>query len=122
MLYGTWSNPERGSLYLIRQVFDHLFGVLEPDDEVEASPYWRPKDKDELYQVTRAERIEYAANTHSKNKTASKRLIASTKHMLDIYNTLNKAHKRGKLDRSQSRGSLKEMQAIIEDWVQSLLL
>lgn len=122
VLYGTRSNPERGSLYLIRQVFDHLFGVLAPDDKVKTSPYWRPKDDNESNQVTRSERIEYAANTHINNKTASKRLVASTKHMLDVYNTLNKAHKRGKLDRSQSRGSLKEMQAIIEDWVQSLSL
>ena len=102
--------------------FDHLFGVLAPDDKVKVSPYWEPKDDNETNQVTRAERIEYAANTHIRNKTASERLIASTKHMLEVYNTLNKAHKRGKLDRSQSRESLKEMQSIIEDWVQSLML
>ena len=121
-LYGTRSDPERGSLYLVRQVFDHLFGVLAPDDKVKSSVYWRAKAGNEPNQVTRAERIDYAANTHITNKTASKRLIASTKHMLEVYNTLNKVHKRGKLDKSQSRGSLKEMQAIIEDWVQSFLL
>lgn len=121
-LYGTRSDPERGSMYLIRQVFDHLFAILAPDDKVMASKFWHPKDDHEPNQVTRAERIEYAAFTHVKNETASKRLIASTNHMLDVYKTLNKAHKRGKLDRSQSRGSLKEMQAIIADWIQSLSL
>jgi len=122
VLYGTRKNPERGSLYLIRQVFDHLFGVLAPDNEVRASQFWHPKGGNEPNQVARQERIEYAAYTKVKNKTAAKRLVASTKHMLDVYKTLNKAHKRGKLDLTQARISLKEMQAIIEDWVQSLSL
>jgi hypothetical protein len=122
VLYGTRSNPERGSLYLIRQVFDHLFGVLAPDNEVKLSKFWHPKDENEPHQVTRSERIVYAAHTHAKNRTAAKRLIASTTHMLDVYKALNKAHKRGRLDRLQSRSSLKEMQAIIEDWVQSIFV
>lgn len=121
-LYGTRTSPERGSLYLIRQVFDHLFAVLAPDKEVMASRFWHPKGKNEKNQITRAERIEYTVFNHVKNESAAKRLGDSMKHMLNVYKALNKAHERGKLDRSQSRQSLKEMQAILDDWVSCLSL
>jgi len=121
-LYGTRTSPERGSLYLIRQVFDHLFHVLAPDKDVMDSRFWHLKIENEPNQITRAERIEYAVFTHVKNESAAKRLAASMKHMLDVYKALNKAHERGKLDRSQSRRSLKEMQAILDDWVSCLSL
>jgi len=34
VLYGTQSDPERGALYLTRQVFDHFFSLLAPDNLV----------------------------------------------------------------------------------------
>lgn len=65
VLYGTRSNPERGAVYLTRQLFDHLFGKLSPDDEVRKSPYWIKKTgEDNPNLVTRKERVLFATNAH----------------------------------------------------------
>lgn len=120
ILYGTRSDPERGSLYMIRQVFDHFFNILAPDEKVKESEFWHPKNGPDPNQVTRKERLEYSAQTYIKNQTMSKRLFDSTKHMLDVYEALNKAHKRGTLGPERARSALKEMNSIIESWVEGL--
>jgi hypothetical protein len=120
VLYATRSDPERGSLFMFRQVFDHFFGVLAPDANVRASEFWHKKGEPDPEKVERMERIEYAASVHIKREATAKRLIASGKHVLKVYKALNKAHKRGTLDQSAARNALKEMQSIIEDWVEAL--
>jgi len=119
-VYGTRSDPGRVALYLIRQAFDHLFGLLAPDDEVRKSPYWREKEGDNPSQVTRKERIEYAAHAHIKSDTSARRLASSASHMVDVYEVLNKAHTRGPLDPEKSRNALKEMRVIIETWMEAI--
>ncbi len=42
-LYGTISDPERATMFVVRQLYDHFFQVLAPDEEVRASKYWRNK-------------------------------------------------------------------------------
>ncbi len=120
VLYGTRSDPERGALYLIRQAFDHLFELLAPDDKVRKSPYWREKEGDNPHQVTRKERIEYAAHTHIRSEITAKRLASFASHMVDVYEALNKAHARGTLDAEKSRSALKEMRVIIETWMEAV--
>jgi hypothetical protein len=120
VLYGTRSDPERGSLYLIRQAYDHLFGILAPDDEVRASPYWHEKDDEDPERVTRRERIEFAAQTRIRDQSKAQRLATSAKHMLKVYKALNKAHDRGSLDPAKARKALREMKIIIENWVEAL--
>ena len=122
ILYGTRSDPERGSLYMIRQVFDHFFGILAPDDEVRESEFWKPKAEPHQNQVTRKKRIEFAANKHIKSRSMSQRLLNSSKHMVDVYESLNRAHTRGSLQPERARTALKEMNSIIENWVEGLLL
>jgi len=119
VLYGTRSDPERGALYLIRQMYDHFFGKLAPDEKVRQSSCWVKKDGDKPYLITRRERADYVAHTHVSNPTKIKRLIASTDHMLDVYHLLNKAHARKSLDADQAREALREMHILIEEWLLS---
>lgn len=122
VLYGTRSDPERGSLFLIRQVFDHLFSILAPDKEVRESNFWQPKKEPNQNQVTRKEKLDYAAHKHIKNTFMSQRLLNASKHMIDVYEALNKAHKRGLLQPDKARSALKEMNTIIENWIEGLIL
>lgn len=120
VLYGTRADPERAALYLIRQAFDHLFAKLSPDSEVRKSPYWTKKTVGEQDRVTREERIQYAAAKHIKDGARAKTLLSSSRHMLNVYDVLNKAHKRGKLDPTNARRALAEMQAFLEDWANAV--
>jgi hypothetical protein len=120
VLYGTRSDPERGALYLTRQLFDAFFGILSPDDKVRSSACWKPKNGEDPNQVTRLERMEYAAQTHIIDPLKAKTLRAEAKHMRDIWVALNKAHARGHLDEQAARQLLREAHLIIEDWVEAL--
>lgn len=116
ILYGTRSAPERAALYLMRQAFDHFFGKLAPDDQVRESPYWTEKKGDKPNQITREERIQYVAGRYIDDETRKKTLLATSRHMLAVYQALNKAHSRGTLNESQARRALKEMQSFLEEW------
>jgi hypothetical protein len=120
--YGTRADPQRAGLFLVRQAFDHLFQVLAPDDQVRNSPFWEEKGGDDPNQVTRRERIQFAAYTRIKDKNRAKIMAVSAKHMLDVYNALNSAHERGELDESKTDRALSEMTSIIEEWAQALEL
>jgi len=120
ILYGTRSDPERGSLYLIRQVFDGFFNILAPDDKVRQSEFWKPKKEPKIDEITRSERILYAAHNRIKDIAKAKLLIDSSEHMLQVYKALNRAHERGLVDQEKARTTLKEMQSIIESWVNAL--
>ncbi len=117
VLYGTRSDPARGALYLTRQLFDHFFGLLAPDEKVRASPFWTSKpDEDDPDLVTRPERVQYAAETHVADLARRSTLLASARHMVSVYATLNKAHKRESLDENQAKEALREMFTLIGSW------
>jgi hypothetical protein len=120
VLYGTRADPERAALYLIRQSFDHLFGKLAPDDEVRKSPFWTLKDGKEPEQVWREERVQYAASTHIKDKARSETISASSRHMLNVYQALNRAHERKNINRAKARKALEEMRTFLEDWANAV--
>jgi hypothetical protein len=120
ILYGTVSDPERGALYLIRQTFDHFFATLAPDDAVQSSKFFKQKDEKDKNIVTRHERLMYAAHTHIGNGSRSKALIASFRHMLDVYDGLNRAHTRGTLNTEQARVALREMLVLLQDWIRAI--
>jgi hypothetical protein len=120
VLYGTVSDPERGALYLIRQTFDHFFGTLAPDDAVRSSKFFRPKIDKDKDNVTRHERLMYAAHTHIENNSRRKALIASFRHMLDVYEGLNRAHTRGTLNPEQTRVALREMLVLLQEWIRAI--
>lgn len=122
VLYGTRADPERGALFLLRQSYDHFFGILAPDDEVRKSIYWMEKQGERPELVTREERIEYAANTHLPNPVIRKKLLESARHMVKVYRSLNRAHERGELDPSKAKTALNEMQVVIESWSEALII
>jgi len=119
-LYGTTAEPERGALYQMRQTFDHFFQVLAPDEEVRQSNFWTPKEGDNRDQIHRKERIEFAAHQHVKDVLRATTLAASAEQMVDIYQSLNQAHKRGKLQPAKARQALSAMGKILEDWLDAL--
>lgn len=120
VLYGTRADPERAALYLIRQSFDHLFSKLAPDDAVRESPFWTKKDGEKPDQIWREERIAYAAATHVKDKARSDTLLASSRHMLKVYQALNRAHERNNINHAKARKALEEMRTFLEDWVNAV--
>lgn len=120
VLYGTRADPERTALYLIRQSFDHLFGKLAPDDEVRKSPFWTAKDGEKPEQISREERIQYAASTHIKDNARSETILASSKHMLNVYKALNRAHERNTINRAKARKALEEMRTFLQDWANAV--
>lgn len=120
VFYGTASDPERAALYLIRQTFDHFFGALAPDDAVRTSKFFKPKADKDKEKVTRHERLMYASHTHIGNNSRRKSLIASFRHMLDVYDGLNRAHIRGTLNPAQARAALREMLVLLQEWIRAI--
>jgi hypothetical protein len=118
--HGTTADPARVALALMRQVFDHFFEKLAPDDAVRASPYWSPKSGQNPDQVTRRERMTYAAYTHIHDKARAKTMVANLAQILETYQLLNKLHKRGTLSDKQTRSILKTMKKFIESWVDAM--
>ena len=120
VLYGTRADPERAALYLIRQSFDHLFDKLAPDERVRKSTFWTRKDGEKSEQVWRDEKIQYAASTHIKDVARAKTILESSKHMLSVYQALNRAHERNSIDRLKARKALEEMRTFLEDWANAI--
>jgi hypothetical protein len=120
ILYGTRSEPERGALYLTRQLFDDFFRILSPDDKVRSSDCWKPKGGKDPNRVTRLERIEYAAQEHIADSVRAKRLLTEARHAREVWDALNKAHTPGHLDEQSARQLLREAHLVIEDWVEAL--
>ena len=120
VLYGTVSDPERAALYLIRQTFDHFFGTLAPDDAVRTSKFFKPKVDQDKDKVTRHERLMYASHTHIGNNSRRKSIIASFRHMLDVYDALNRAHTRGTLNPERARAALREMLVLLQEWIRGI--
>lgn len=121
-LYGNRDDPERTALWEIRQTFDHLFGILAPDDDVRRSLYWTPKSGHDPRQVTRQERIEYAAHTRINDKQKAIVLAASAKGTVAAYQRLNQAHCRDELDKERAKNAVLAMDQIIQNWVDALNL
>jgi hypothetical protein len=116
-LYGTRADPERAALYEVRQVFDHFFSILAPEDRVRDSKYWQPKEVEKPDLVTRDERLRYAANTHARTPILARTLIGSSRHMLSVHDALSSAHKRGELDVNKARSSIREMDTLLRQWI-----
>jgi len=121
-LYGTKQDPERAALFLIRQAFDHLFNELAPDKEVRNSIYWERKKEGKQNQIYRRERIEYAANKFIKDKYRRNTVLATSKNMLNVYDSLNRAHNRGELDKNKARNVLHQMATFLENWIDAITI
>lgn len=121
-LYGTSSDAERSALYMVRQTWDHFFDCLAPDQKVRQSSFWVKKDGDKADMVTREERFKYAVEFHVKDDGTKKLLLVGCEQMLDLYQELNRAHKRGEIDRIKARRSLNSMYTWLAQWADALEL
>lgn len=119
--YSTTADRYRSCLYMMRQVFDHFFSHLAPDELVRKSEYWvrkqGSKDPDQIY---RPERISYAAHTHIKASDRADTLAASAKQINALYDYANVAHKRGALDEDKAYQTLLAMDRTLKDWIDAL--
>lgn len=118
--YGTTESSGKNALFAMRQVFDHLFDKLAPDDEVRRSISFKPKEGINPNQVYREERIRYAAQTHVKDKALADLLESEANLIIKTYKKLNEAHNRGPLDSSKVKDVLMSMKQIIERWIDAL--
>ncbi len=121
-LYGTTADPERSALYMIRQTWDHLFDKLAPDAEVRNSPQWTPKEGDKKEMVTREERIKYAVDRRVTDPNRKSLLLASCDQMVDLYQELNRSHKRGDVNAEKATRTLHAMYAWLQQWADALNL
>ena len=103
-------------------MFGHFFSKLSPDSKVRKSKFFEKKKGKIPDQVSRKERIYYAAHTHIKDPDQAELLSSQSEYVLAIYKALNKLHKRGVLDRESVSKVLTAMRSVIENWVDSLNL
>lgn len=117
----TSSHPEKSILSDIRQVYDHLMRILAPDDQVRAQPGWKPFDPDKPKMVTRAERLEFAAQKHIKDETLRATMLASTGHILAVHEDLNELfHTEKPLDVEEAYSVSEAMIEVLNQWADVL--
>jgi hypothetical protein len=119
-LYGTVSEPERSALFMMRQTWDHLFGAIAPDAAVRDSEFFIEKEGEKPDMVTREDRLRYAIETRISDSEDQARLLAATNLMLDLYKELNRAHKRGEMNRQKAVKSLHALYDWLFLWADAL--
>jgi hypothetical protein len=118
--YGGAESAARTSIFLMRQLYDHFFSLLAPDEDVRRSPFFTEKDGDKPHQVHRRERLRYAACVRVPDKALGEALYNEAGQILDLYERLNRLHARGPLDPNAVREVLTSMQAVIEQWMDAV--
>lgn len=116
-------DPLRGSLFLMRQVFDHFLDRLAPDSEVMSQMDFVPDEK--LKQkngkgVTRRHRIEFLAKAKIKDEGSRLLVLHSTQNFLDVYDELNHVHIRGALDEDKAKDAVYAGSALLATWLKAL--
>jgi hypothetical protein len=116
--YATTTIPEKQSLYAMRQTFDQFFRIIAPDNEVRNSQFFKEKsDEKERNKVHRNERMKYAANKYAKSGRIIDLLMSKTTLTMKTYKELNKIHSEKELEREKVGETLKNMRAILEEWI-----
>lgn len=118
--YGTQADNERGSLFMIRQVYDHFFDLLGPDEKVRASTHWSRKTGEKPNQVYRSEKYAYVAASFVRDEKRAATLISSLKTVLHLYKEANDAHIRGELDNIKAQMTIKAMDDVLKDWIDEI--
>lgn len=120
--YGSAFDRVRKALGAARQTWDHLFDKLAPDDEVRGQPWWSSENPDKPTQVTRKQRIRFAAEKYVKDPNQRAVLVSEAQHMNDVYDKLQRLHTRGPLDETKDSDALFEIVRLIGVWLDSLTL
>lgn len=120
IFFGTIESGERGALGNARQLFDHFFEKLAPDEEVRKSQHFRTKEGDKPDQVHRRERIFFAADAHVPDEAQRAYLTKQATGLLKNYDALQSLHARQALDRTYTQGVLKTYIASIQSWIDAI--
>jgi len=121
-LLGNQENPERAAMYQMRHAYDHFFDIIAPDAEVRQSKYFTKKPGNNPNQVSRKEKIHYAATEKVRDKELIELVLEQDDYIIKLYNRLNKAHKRGTIDRREATEILNSMRTIFEQWIDAIEL
>lgn len=116
-------DPVRGPLFLMRQVFDHFLDKLAPDSEVESQPNFQPDaelKKKNGKGITRPHRIEYIAKTRVQDPYVRQSILNSSRNFLDVYRSLNEAHKRGTLNENSARQAVYTGNTLLANWLRAI--
>lgn len=117
---GSTVESLRQALFLTRQTYDHFFDALVDDEEVKKQSWWSPDNTKKPDTVPRLQRIRYAAEKYVKDPRQRKVLIDGAQHMNDVYQKLQKLHKRGPLDEEKDKDALFEMLSLLRIWVDAI--
>lgn len=111
---------ERAAVFSMRQLYDHFFNLLAPDEDVRNSTFFMRKKGDRPNQVSRRERLKYAANIKVTNPEQKELLLSQTNYTLDTYSDLNKLHTYGALGREEVRKILLGMERLLKQWMDAI--
>jgi hypothetical protein len=117
---GSTYEGERAALMHMRELFNQFFELIAPDEHVRNSSFFTSKSGAKPQEIYRRERLKYAANTKIENKQLCKLLDSEIDVVLAAYENLNSLHKRGKLDRGDTRKSLTAIQLYLQQWIDAL--
>lgn len=120
LFHGNSDGGPRAALATMRQLYDHLFGVLAPDAEVRQSRFFAIKSGEKPNQVSRAERLQFAASKHVSDGALATLLVDNADQVIKTYNRLNMLHVRQELDALAVEQALTAMQAVIRQWVDAI--
>lgn len=120
-LYAESHDPGRPSLWQMRQVMDHFFGLLAPEEKVRQSIHWSRKSGDKPDAVHRAEKWRFAADRWLTDPQLRNVFVESVKEIDQAYETLNQAHKRGALDRARAEEIFRSADAVVRRWIDGIV-
>lgn len=115
--YTQKHDPGRAALWQMRQVLDHLFERLAPDDAVRASSFWSRKDGNKSDAIHREERLRFAAQRCIRDPARRTVLLESVQETLRSYERLNTAHKRGVIAPQTADDVFRAADAVIRRWI-----
>ena len=118
--YGGVGEYLRSSLLSMRQLYDHFFEIIAPDEEVRNSEFFSLKEGKQCNKVYRIEKMRYAARTKVRDKELGSVLETQAEYLLKLYKELNRLHSRNNLMKDVIRDNLMALQALLEQWIDGL--
>jgi|SRR2546426_5552854 len=117
VFYTQQHDPKRAALFQMRQVYDHFFEKLAPDDKVRQSTFWSEKPGDKPNAIHRDERLCFAAHQCIRDEVRRTALLESVKETLRSYDRLQEAHKRGALSVENASEAFRASDSLIRRWI-----
>ncbi|MDD5045041.1 MAG: hypothetical protein PHU91_01290 [Candidatus Omnitrophica bacterium] len=107
------SDPERGAMALMREIIDHVLGILAPNDDVKIKN-WFVSEPTSKTGITRKHRVRYIAENKTKNAEYKELIIENAEIFEEVINALNKFHKRGVLNKDEAKAFFYQAEELLE--------